>query len=85
MLKKTVLITSASAGGIGDGLAQEFHSRGLRVFAMARSLEKVQHLQEMVMEVWSLDVTTKKSIDETVAKVRALTGGSFLVNIAGVG
>lgn len=87
MSKKTVLITGARAGGIGDGLAQEFHSRGLRVFATARSLEKVKHLEDMGMEVWSLDVTSKESIDETAAKIRELTGGSldFLVNNAGVG
>jgi 1-acylglycerone phosphate reductase len=87
MSKKTVLITGASAGGIGDALAQEFHSRGLRVFATARSLERIQHLEEMGMEVWILDVTSKESINETAARVRELTGGSldFLVNNAGVG
>jgi NADP-dependent 3-hydroxy acid dehydrogenase YdfG len=53
MSKKTVLITGASAGGIGDTLAQKFHIRGLRVFATARSLEKIQHLKEMGMEVGS--------------------------------
>ena len=87
MLKNTVLITGASAGGIGDRLAQEFHGRGLRVFATAWSLENVQHLKNLGMEVWSLDVTSKESIDETVAKVGELTSRSldFLVNNAGVG
>lgn len=87
MAQKTVLITGASEGGIGDGLAQKFHSRGLRVFATARSLEKMKHLKEMGMEVWSLDVTARESIEETVAKVKELTGGrlDFLVNNAGVG
>jgi 1-acylglycerone phosphate reductase len=87
MSKKTVLTTGASAGGIGDGLTQEFHSRGLRASVTARSLERVQHLKEMGMEVWSLDVTSEKSIDKAVAKVTELTGGGriFLVNNAGVG
>lgn len=71
MWEKTVLITGASAGGIGDRLAQEFHSGGLHVFATARSL----------------DVTSKESIDEAVANVGELAGRSldFLVNNAGVG
>jgi 1-acylglycerone phosphate reductase len=87
MSKKTVLITGASTGGIGDALALEFHIRGLRVFATARSLEKIQHLKELGMEVWTLDVTSQESINETAIKVRELTSGSldFLVNNAGVG
>jgi 1-acylglycerone phosphate reductase len=50
-------------------------------------LKKVQHLKEIGMEVWSLDVTSKEFINKTVAKVRELTGGTldFLVNNAGVG
>jgi short-subunit dehydrogenase len=39
--KQSVLITGCSKDGIGDALAQEFFSRGFRVFATARDLRKI--------------------------------------------
>ena len=38
--KPIVLITGCSQGGIGDALAQEFSSRGYRVFAAVRDVSK---------------------------------------------
>ncbi len=85
--QKTVLVTGASAGGIGSALALEFHRCGLRVFATARSLEKLQHLEEVGIERWELDVTDGDSVRATAEKVKGITGGGldFLVNNAGVG
>ena len=85
--KKSVLITGCSAGGIGEALAKEFHKKGLRVFATARNLAKVQELKELGMTVLQLDVVDDESIKQAVEKVRSLNGGrlDFLVNNSGGG
>jgi 1-acylglycerone phosphate reductase len=84
---KSVLITGCSKGGIGDALAQEFHSKGLHVFATARDLSKVKHLKALGLTTLKLDVTSAESIKNAVAEVEAVTGGKldFLVNNAGMG
>ncbi|MCJ1456638.1 hypothetical protein MMC28_007000 [Mycoblastus sanguinarius] len=86
-MTKTALITGCSLGGIGDALAQEFHKRGVRVFATARNLAKVEHLRAMGLDVLKLDVLSPESIQMVVADVRKTTGGTldFLVNNAGAG
>ena len=85
--KKTVLVTGSSLGGIGDALAKEFHRQGLRVFATARNLAKVQHLKEAGLEVVQLDVVDDVSIKQAVEYVKVATGGSLdiLVNNSGQG
>jgi 1-acylglycerone phosphate reductase len=85
--QKSVLITGCSAGGIGDALAQSFHRRGLRVFATARNLSKVQHLKDMGLELVELDVTDTRSRESAVEHVKASTGGTLdiLINNAGGG
>jgi len=87
MGKKSVLITGSSEGGIGDALARSFHKKGLRVFATARNLTKVQHLKELGLEILPLDVTDDASIKQAVESVRAATGGTLdiLVNNSGGG
>jgi NAD(P)-dependent dehydrogenase (short-subunit alcohol dehydrogenase family) len=87
MTTKTVLITGSSEGGIGDALAKEFHKKGLRVFATARNLIKVQHLKDLGLEILPLDVTDDESIKQVVQSVKALTGGTLdiLVNNSGGG
>ena len=85
--RKTVLITGCSKGGIGDALAREFHRKGHRVFASARNLSKVQHLDDLGIETLLLDVTDEASIKEAVKKVTEYTNGSldFLINNSGGG
>lgn len=87
MTKKTVLITGCSEGGIGDALAQEFHRRGLRVFATARDLSKIEHLKTLGLIVLRLDMTDESSIKHAVETVKSATKGSldFLVNNSGAG
>ena len=79
-----MLITGCSAGGIGNELVQSFHRRGLRIFATARNLSKIQHLKEIGMEVLELDVTDSGSLKSAVEHVKASTGGTLdiLVNNA---
>jgi 1-acylglycerone phosphate reductase len=87
MAPKTVLITGCSEGGIGDALAKEFHRKGLRVFATARNLSKVEHLKELGLEILPLDVIDDASIKQAVESVKSLTGGTldYLVNNSGSG
>ncbi|KAH8690178.1 putative short-chain dehydrogenase/reductase [Talaromyces proteolyticus] len=87
MVQKTVLITGCSEGGIGDALAKAFHKKGLRVFASARNLTKVQHLKTMGLDIIQLDVTDEESIKQAVETVKGATGGTldFLVNNSGGG
>ena len=87
MAQKSVLITGCSNGGIGDSLARAFHKKGLRVFATARNLAKVEHLKVTGIEIIQLDVVDDVSIKQAVETVRAKTGGTldFLVNNSGGG
>ncbi|TGO29450.1 hypothetical protein BPAE_0015g00960 [Botrytis paeoniae] len=87
MAPKTVLITGCSEGGIGDALAKSFHRQGLRVFATARNLAKIEHLKKLGLDTLSLDVTDSASIKEAVDAIALKTGGKldFLVNNSGAG
>lgn len=87
MAPKAVLITGCSAGGFGDALAQEFHAKGLLVFATARSLSKMSHLATMGMKTLALDVNDPASISAAVESVRVSTGGTLdiLVNNSAIG
>ncbi|KAL2443867.1 Short-chain dehydrogenase virD [Exophiala dermatitidis] len=85
--RKTVLITGCAPGGIGHALSLAFHSKGLRVFATARSTSQLTSLSGKGIETLSLVVDDDESILSCVATVEKLTGGrglDYLVNNAGV-
>jgi 1-acylglycerone phosphate reductase len=85
-MRKTVLITGCSPGGIGYSLAQTFHDHGLRVFATARSAETLSSLASLGIETLSLTVDSESSIQSCLAQVTSITKGrglDFLVNNAG--
>ncbi|KAL1855890.1 NADPH-dependent 1-acyl dihydroxyacetone phosphate reductase [Diaporthe australafricana] len=87
MAAKSVLITGCSKGGIGDGLAREFKTRGLRVFAAGRDSAKMAHLHDLGITVLMLDVTDSASVATAAETVRTATDGrglDVLVNNAGV-
>ena len=87
MPKRSVLITGCSKGGIGETLALEFSQNGLQVFATARNMSKIAHLQELGIHTVSLDVTDEKSIIRAVKTVAEASddGLDFLVNNSGLG
>lgn len=83
---KTVLITGCSAGGIGSALVETFNERGVHVFATARSLSKMSHLEKRPnITLLELDVTSASSISAAVEAVTTATGGKldYLVNNSG--
>jgi 1-acylglycerone phosphate reductase len=86
-VRKTVLITGCSLGGIGDALAQSFHRKGHRVFATARDLSKVKHLRAMGLTTLQLDTVDESSVKSAVESVKEGISGTLdiLVNNAGIG
>ncbi|MCJ1402294.1 hypothetical protein MMC11_005514 [Xylographa trunciseda] len=89
---KSVLITGASAGGIGSALALAFQKRGFHVFATARSPSKLAHFDHNPdITTLTLDVTSKTSIAKAFEEVREKlatiksTGLDVLVNNSGRG
>jgi len=87
MAPRSVLITGCSQGGAGEALVRVFHHHGLRVFATARSLSKIQHLEAEGIEVLELNVLEPQSIEKVAETVSGLTGGTLdiLINNAGAG
>lgn len=85
--QKSALITGCSEGGIGDALARELKTRGFKVFATARKLEKMNPLKEMGCEILILDVEDEATIKKTAEDVKKATGGKLdlLINNAGFG
>lgn len=87
MAQKSVLITGCSAGGIGSALVESFQKRNLQIFATARTVSKMAHLQKLPNVILlSLDVTSASSIAAALEIVKVKTGGSldYLVNNSGI-
>src|SRR5687767_12475433 len=94
-MKKTILITGATAG-IGRHAALELVRRGHHVIATGRREKALDELAreanaiegEGKLDVLRLDVTDDAAIEASVATVDAMTGGrgvDVLVNNAGYG
>ncbi|KAJ0422999.1 IBR finger domain protein [Aspergillus carlsbadensis] len=85
--KRTILITGCSDGSLGSALALEFHKAGWRVFASGRTLSKLTRVKDAGIETALLDTLSDESIQNCVAQVREMTGGSLdaVLNNAGAG
>lgn len=86
-MKKNVLVTGCSAGGLGFALAKAFRDQNFHVLATVRGENKAEALRdEYDIEVLTLDVTSTESIAQCLEKVRGTTGGKLdiLANNAGV-
>ncbi|KAI0545935.1 short-chain dehydrogenase/reductase [Xylaria curta] len=83
---RSVLITGCGSAGIGTALATEFHLRGHRVFATGISDAQLEDLATLGIETFEMDVTSKTSIENGVARIRETTGGclDILINNAGI-
>lgn len=76
----TVILKNKSAVAdkqSGHSLALEFHGKGARVFATARSASTLGDLASKGIETLSLEVDNAASIKSCVAEVRQLTGGKL--------
>jgi short-subunit dehydrogenase len=84
-MKKTVLITGASAG-IGKATAIHLAQNGYQVYGAARRVEKLNELKEFGIIPITLDVTNDSSIVECVDRISDESGSiDILVNCAGLG
>ncbi|TVY24502.1 Short-chain dehydrogenase cctT [Lachnellula hyalina] len=88
-LRKSVLITGCSAGGIGAALAHVFQEKGYHVFASARNPTKIPATLSGAANVTSLtlDVLSPSSIAAAVDSVQRKTGSGLdvLINNSGGG
>ncbi|KAI0555021.1 NAD(P)-binding protein [Xylaria curta] len=85
-LKKNVLITGCSDGGMGAALAVAFHNVGFHVYATARNLAKMEDLKAKGIETLVLNVQSADSIAAAVRHVSEMSesrGLDILVNNAG--
>lgn len=84
-MKKTVLITGASAG-IGRATAIYLAQQGYNVFGAARRMEKMQDLTAHGVTPIALDVTNEKSVVDGVDTILKHAGSiDILINNAGSG
>ncbi|KAK6193918.1 hypothetical protein LQW54_011985 [Pestalotiopsis sp. IQ-011] len=80
--QRTVLITGCTDGSAGSSLARQFQRRGCRVFAAARSLDKMQSLADLDgVDRLAMDVTSAAQIAAAVDVVRAATGGGGRLDV----
>ncbi|KAF7526513.1 hypothetical protein G7054_g10726 [Neopestalotiopsis clavispora] len=79
-VKKTVLITGCSEGGMGAALAVAFKEAGFRVYATARDPSKMASLSRAGIETLTLDILSSESIAACASSVSSL---DILVNNAG--
>ncbi|WP_343675317.1 oxidoreductase [Chitinophaga sp.] len=84
-MKKTVLVTGASAG-IGKATAILLAQNGYHVYGAARRMEKMQDLEAYGIRPIVLDVTKDESIKDGISQILKEAGSiDILVNNAGFG
>lgn len=84
-MKKTVLITGASAG-IGKATSIYLAQNGYNVYGAARRLEKMNELKNFGIKPIALDVTKDESVTNCVNEILKEAGSiDILVNNAGFG
>ena len=82
-ISKAVLITGCSSG-IGEATARRLANGGWTVYATARRLEAIEHLQDAGCRTLALDVTDEASMRAAVDQVERAEGAvGVLVNNAG--
>ena len=82
-ISKAVLITGCSSG-IGEATARRLAAGGWTVYASARRLESIEHLQDAGCRTLALDVTDEDSMRAAVDEIERAEGAvGVLVNNAG--
>jgi NADP-dependent 3-hydroxy acid dehydrogenase YdfG len=80
---KTAIVTGASKG-VGLATVKRLSENGYKVIAVSRNLSKVSELISDNVEVYNLDITDSKAIEEFFEKYKDITL-DLLVNNAGGG
>ncbi|QHW00553.1 oxidoreductase [Spirosoma endbachense] len=84
-MKKTVLVTGASAG-IGKATAIYLAQNGYTVYGAARRMEKLQELKAYGIKPVELDITKQESAEGCINQILTEAGSiDILVNNAGFG
>lgn len=84
-MTKTALVTGASSG-IGEATALKLASQGIKTYAAARRLDRMEHLRQYGIIPIGLDVTDPNSITACIAQIQEDHGQiDILVNNAGYG
>jgi short-subunit dehydrogenase len=82
---KTVLVTGASSG-MGKATAEQLAEEGYKVYAAARSVDKMKDLEEKGVRTLKMDITKEDDVVAVVEQINAESGGvDILVNNAGFG
>lgn len=86
-MKKSILITGCSYGGIGYVCAKTLYEMGFLVVATARKKEDVLLLKQEGLNAYVMDIRDQKSIKKALKKTLKLTNNSLdaLFNNAGYG
>lgn len=79
-IKRTVLISGCSDGGMGAELAKVLHEQGLHVYATARDTSKMASLSALGIETLTLDIQSQESIEACAKQIPSL---DILINNAG--
>lgn len=84
-MKRTVLITGASAG-IGKATAIYLAQNGYNVYGAARRMEKMKDLEAYGIKPVAMDITIDKSMEDGVKQILKEAGSvDVLINNAGFG
>lgn len=83
--KQLTWFITGTSSGFGEIFVRQILARGDRVVASARSLAKIQALEEMGASIIEMDVTSSQDIlDAQAAKAVAIYGGiNVVINNAG--
>lgn len=84
ILKGKVAIIVGASSGLGKSITDLLHEEGVKVFALARTIENVE-LPSSIIKV-PLNIRDLQSVDEAFAKIDKQTGHiDILINCAGRG
>lgn len=85
MTTKVALVTGASSG-IGEATALKLRSLGFTTYAVARRVQRMEHLTKSGIHILAMDVTDEASMQSGIQQIIAQEGRiDILVNNAGYG
>jgi len=83
--QRVALVTGGSSG-IGEATAQQLLAAGFTVYAVARRVDRMEHLAQAGVHTFAMDVTDDASVTAGVERILAEQGRiDVLVNNAGYG